>query len=352
MEELKVHETEVDYGVVLYENSNAKSVLDAPTGKVGAKGWAQRIYMIILAVLLFGWFLYSLIHKASQPDVGFGKAVVEHIAAFFLLLMAEVILMLTAFNAWGKFARAVLKHKSLTRKHGIEGAQTRQLEAELQAADANKAKEDAVLVYRDYIVVVNRGETTTIDRSQLRRVSCKRGSVGYHVCFDLYDDTQVMTYLQLPISEIPFIKKHFDNFEYTPAQREKGYFKKKFPMLIFAFLPLLLGIAILILRSLVLQGMPIIFGIVFMAFGVVFITAQFSDIAVIGHGVLTILGGILLVGLPLGIALQIVDLVEEISLVNVLTTFTPFHAVFSVFLGFGPMLIIIGISAICDCAKL
>ena len=342
----------VDYGVILYEKSNAKSVLDAPTGKVGAKGWAQRIYMILLGAAMFGWFLYSLITAATNPEIGALKAILKHLAPFFLLALAETILMLTAFNAWGKFSRSILRHKALTRQRGIEGVRTRQLAEELQAADANKAKENAVRIYRDYIVVINHGETTTIERSQLQRVSCNRAPVGYRLVFHLYDDMEVTADIQISMSDLPFIKKHFDNFEYTPAKREKGYLKKKFPMLAFAFIPVLLGVVILILRSLVLQGMPIIFGIVFIAFGVVFITAQFSDIAVIGHGIMSILGGLLLVGLPLGIALQIVDLVAEISFTTVLTTFTEFHAVFTVFLGMGPMLIILGIFAIIDCAKL
>lgn len=342
----------VDYGVVLYEKSNAKHVLDAPTGKVGAKRWAQRIYMIILGVAMFGWFLYSLITSATNVDIGVGKAIVSHLAAFFLLLVAEVILMLTAFNGWGKFARGVLRHKGLTRQYGIEGVKTRQLDEEFQTADTNKSKENAVRIYPDYIVVVNNGETTTIHRSHLQRVTCKRGPVGYQLTFHLYDDTQLITNIGIPLADIPFVKKHFDNFDYTPEPRGKGYLKKKFPMLAFAFLPLLIGIALIVVHSLVLQDMPIIFGIVFMAFGVVFITAQFSDIAVIGHGIMTILGGLLIMGLPLGIAFQIVALVDEITFTTVLTTFTEFHAVFTVFLGLGPMLIILGIAAIVDCTKL
>ena len=351
MEEKNVRD-DIDYGVILYENSNAKHVLDAPTGKIGAKGWAQRIYIIILGVALLGWFLYSLINKATQSEVGVGKAIVSHIAPFFLLLMAETILMLTAFNAWGKFARGVLRHKALTRQRGIEGAKTRQLDSELQAADANKAKENAVRIYKDYIVVINLGEVITIDRTNLQRVTCKRGPVGYYLRFYLYDDTEIVANLPIHLSEIPFIKKHFDNFEFTQGPSDKGYWKKKLPMLAVSFLPILLGTALLILRSLVLVGMPIIFGIVFIAFGVVFMTMQFSDIAVIGHGVLSILGGLLIMGLPLGIAIQIVALVDEISFTTVLTTFTEFHAVFSVFFGFGPMLIILGISAIVDCTRL
>lgn len=351
MEELNIREA-VDYGVIVYENSNAKSIFDAPSGKIGAKGWAQRIYILLLGVVMLGWFLFSLINAATDPEIGVGKAILRHIAPLILLAMAELILILTAFNAWGKFARGVFRHKGLTRQHGIEGVKTRQLEEELKQADANKAKEYAVRIYRDYIVVVNAGEETVIDRSKLQRVICNQISGGCKLTFCMYDDTQVAAEIFLPIADIPLIKKHFDNFEYTPAPREKGYFKKKIPMMAVAMIPMLIGVALLILRSLVLHGMPIIFGIVFSAFGVIFMVAQFSDVAVIGHGIMGILGGLLLVGLPLGIAFTIIDLVESISFTTVLTTFTVFHAVFSVFLGFGPLLMILGIFGIIDCTKL
>ena len=128
-----------DFGVVLYEKSNAKHALDAPTGKVSPKALAQRIYMILLAVVLFGWFLYSVINMATDPEEGLVNSLVSHSPAFFVLLVAEFILMLTAFNAWGKFARMAFK-RGLARQHGREGMENRRLEEELATADANKKK--------------------------------------------------------------------------------------------------------------------------------------------------------------------------------------------------------------------
>ena len=67
---------------------------------------------------------------------------------------------------------------------------------------------------------------------------------------------------------------------------------------------------------------------------------------------MTIFGGLLFTALPIAIALTIVDLVQEISFATVLATFTPFHAVLTVFLGFGPMMIILGIAGLIDCLRL
>ena len=351
MEEVHKEQTP-DFGVVLYEKSNAKHALDAPTGKVGAKGWAQRIYMIILGVALFGWFLYSVINAANDPKMGIVGAIFEHLAALFVLFVAEFILMLTAFNAWGRFTRAMLKHKSLTRQHGRAGFETRKLQDEFSEVDTNKANENSIRVYRDYVVVVNGGQERVIERSQLQRVCCNVVNHSYQLTFELYEGEQVVANVLLPIADLPMVKKHFDNFEYTSASREKGYFKKKLPTVAFLLVPILIGVGILILRSLLLPDMPFIFGAFFISVGLIMIVAQFSDIAVIGNGIMGILIGLLFTALPIAIAFTIADLAEEVTIVSLLSSFTALHAGLSVFFGFGPMLIIIGIAGLIDCARL
>ena len=354
MDELKKNQ-EQDFGVVLYEKSNAKHALDAPTGKLSGKAIAQRIYMILLGIALFGWFMYSLVSAATNPEIGVGKAVVNHIVSFIILFIAEFIIMLTGFNAWGKFIRGAFK-RGLARQHGMEGVQNRKLEADLAEVDANKAKEYAIRVYRDCVLVVDKGETRVIPRSQIKLVKCEPDTRpdyrGYHVTFELYDGESVIAGMTLETADLPLFKKHFDNFEYTPATRGKDYLKKKLPTVAFLLIPVLIGVGILILRSLLLPDMPFIFGAFFLAIGLVMIVAQFSDVAVIGNGVMGILIGLIFTALPIAIALTITDLVEEITFATVLATFTPLHAGLSVFLGFGPMLIIVGIAGIIDCLRM
>ena len=351
MEELNKEQTP-DYGVVLYEKSTAKHALDAPTGKVGAKGWAQRIYMLLLAVALFGWFLYSLISAATDPEIGVGKAIVNHLASFFVLFVAMMILIVSAFNLWGKFTRAMLKYKSLKRHYGRAAAEYRQLEEEFAQVEANKAKEYAIRIYRDYVIVINAGEETVIPRTHIQRVNCVKKDGSFKLTFELYDEEPVNAELCLPLADLPLVKKHFDNFEYTSASREKRYFVKKLPMLALMFFILLIGVAILVVRSLVLPDIPLIIGVVFLSFGILLTLAQFGDVAVIGNGIMLICTGLVFLALPIALGLTLVDLVEEITIASILTNFTPLHAGLSVFFGFGPMLIIIGIAGLADCFKL
>ena len=340
VEELNKEQTR-DFGVVLYEKSNAKHALDAPTGKLSGKEIAVRIYMILLGLAMFGWFLYSLIRAANDSEIGLAKAIASHIASFFILIVAEFIVMLTAFNVWGKFARAALKH-GLARQRGMEGVKNRELEAELAVADANKAAENAIRVYRDFIVVVNGGEETLIHRSQLQRVKCEpdpRANMrGYQVTFELYDGASVVAALPLTNADLPRFKKHLDNFEYTLASRQKGYFKKKLPTIAFLMVPVLIGVALIVVHSLVLPDMPLIFGVFFLSVGLLMVIGQFSDVAVIGNGVMGILVGLLFTALPVAIALTVADLAKEVTIASMLTYFSPLHAGLSVFFGFGPML--------------
>lgn len=339
---------ELEYGQILYEKSNAQSLYDAPKGKVGGREYAKRIYIILLGFGLLSWFIYSLI-IATNKD-GFQTALINHIFALVILLIAELILILTAFNAWGKFARLILPYRSLRRNRRIKGVKINALENEINYADENKEKEDAIRIYKDYVVITNLGEDTIIDRLSIQNVQCVTVSTGYNLVITKVDGVQITASTVLKMVDLPLIKKHFNSFTYDSPVREKGYILKKFPLLGMAFIPLVIGIVLMLLHFLVLNEMPLVFGVLFLAFGIVFITAQFSDITYIHHGVMPILGGLLIMALPLSVLLTLMDLLE-LSSNTILSNFTAIHAVLSLFFGFGPMLIILGIAGIIDCYR-
>ena len=343
----KVHE----FGVVLFEKSNAKHMLDAPTGRVGAKGKAIRIYLILLGMALFSWLIYSFINMATDPEEGIVNSIFSHFASFFVLLVAELILFLSAFNGWGKFTRFALKH-NLTSRNGIDGAQTRKLENELREVDANQEHENAVRVYNGFVIVVNDGKETLIHNTEIQRVKCVPTANGYILTFELYDDKPLIANIPLAIADLPLIKKHFDNFEYVPTSRGKEYLKKKLPMVAFMLVPILIGAALIVVRSLVLPDMPLIIGVMFLSIGTLLMLTQFSDVAVIGNGLIPICTGLLFLGLPIAIALTVADLAEGVTVVSMLSYFSPLHAGLSIFLGIGPMMIIAGVNGLIDCLRL
>ena len=346
-------ENELEYGEVLYEKSNAKSMYDAPTGKVGAKGWATRIYMILLGVGLFAWFLYSIFNGISQ--YGVAETLISHISSLFVLFVCELILLLSAFGGWGKFARFAIRN-NLTRKHGIEGAQTRHLAEELAVADANKPNENAIRIYREYVVIVNNGQSTTLNQSDLRNVRCDAQRQGYQLTFELYDGREVVADVLVPMSDLPKVKKHFDRFEYTTASRDKGYLRKKLPMLAFSLVPVIIGIALIVVHCLVLPDMPLILGMFFAFVGGILVIAQFSDFPIVQYGIIPLAFGLVFTALPFGIMFTIADMTanleEPLTITALLTTFTPIHAGLGLFLGLGPMMIIAGIAGIVDCVRM
>lgn len=349
----KLRNIELEYGEVLYEKSNAKTMYDAPTGKVGAKSWATRIYMLLLGTGLLCWLLYSLFVDIAK--YGVAKAIVNHLAAFFVLFVAELILMLSAFGGWGKFARGAFRH-GLVRQHGIEGARNRQLASEFQAADANKTQEDAIRIYREYIVIVNKASTTTISRNELRNVRCDARPKGYQLSFELYDDKVFIPNILIPLADLPKVKKHFDNFDSTYAHREKGYFRKKLPTLAFTMLPVIIGAVLIVVHCLVLPDMPLLLGLFFAMVGVILAIAQFSEIPIVQHGIIPLLFGLLFTALPFGVMFTIADLTANaenpLTIAKMLTNFTPIHAGLGLFLGLGPMMIIVGIAGIVDCVRM
>lgn len=353
MEEFTLKNNELDYGEILYEKSNAKTMYDAPTGKVGVKGWAGRIYMLLLSVLLVAWFIYSLLNQTHQENVF--KAIVDHLAAFFVLIVCEIILLLSAFGGWGKFTRFAIRN-NLTRNRGIEGVRTRKLAEEFATADANKANENAIRVYREYVVIVNNGEKTTLSQSDIRNVRCDALRQVYQLTFELYDGREIQANELIPRADLPKVKKHFERFEYTTASHGKGYLRKKLPMLAFTLIPVIIGVALIAVHFFVLPDIPLIFGMFFAFVGGILVIAQFSDIPIVQHGIIPLAFGLVFTALPFGIMFTIADMTANtenpLTIAAMLSTFTPIHAGLGLFLGLGPMMIIVGIAGIVDCVRM
>ena len=339
-----------DYGVILYENSNAKSFYDLPDGKLSGKAIAPRVYIIMFGAALFGWFLFSLITMA-QSD-GIGVAVIGHLVAFIVLVIVEFIIVFTAFSLWGKFFRAMLRNKALFRRHRMESELTSEFENTLKAADANKAKEYAIRIYKEYVVITNLGEDIVIHRSRIRRVKCDKmpNDKVYHLTFILNDDTEAVSEHKFPLSDVPIVKGYFDCFDYTPANHQKGYFKKKLPAIAFMCIQLLIGATLLIVRSFALHDMPMIFGLGFIALSILLIIVQFRDIAVVYHGIFPIGGGLFITALPIGIMLTIGEF-TKMTVPYMLSIFTVYHAILAPFVGLGVLFVILGISGLVTCIR-
>ena len=369
-----------DLGTLKYEYSDAKSELDAPSGKVGVKGIVIRTYVILLMAGLLAWFIASLV--LSVQELGAGKAVVHHIAGFFGLVMAELILLFTGFDLWGKFARAAYRRKLVSgrNRYNRHGANLRELEAELKEADENKPTENALRIYPAHIAIMNNGERIVLDRMLIAEVNCYNfGKVLIFAFRSMGDEPVQVANILIPKRDFPMVARCFgENFHHirmvssadkrqaagTMKQDDlpeevremtKGIYRapttrEKLPTLFFMLIPVLIGVAITVIHCVLLPDMPIIFGIVFMGGGVIAATMVFDDYAIMAYGVTPILGGLLITALPYGILLTISQL-AKVSMASLLMPFEIWHAVFSVFFGMGIMLAILGVVGFITCIR-
>ena len=95
----------LEEGKLLYEYSDAKLEIVAPAegGKKGVKKRIGQAYMILLAAGNAVWFLVSLIVRSLE--IGFWRALLAHLPALIGVVIGGLVLILTAFSAWGKFVR-------------------------------------------------------------------------------------------------------------------------------------------------------------------------------------------------------------------------------------------------------
>lgn len=369
----------LEMGELLYEESDAKTKYDAPAkGAVGWKKLAVRAYILLLAAGLFAWFLASLIIGAESD--GFGAALLSHLAALFGLLVGECILILTAFSAWGKFARLMLRRTPRNRRHDGHGARVRTLEAEIEAADENKPTENALRVYPEYIVVINDGKKTTLRRALIDAVDCY--DFGKLLIFSFRSGGEILAArARLPRADLPVLRRIFGEglryarltapvkqgkeakegtMSYTDIPEEvkevsggvirKATLREKLPMLFFMLVPVLVGAAILTVHFVVLPDMPLVFGVLFIGFGILGMCTVFDEIPVFAYGITPVAGGIFITALPVSVFFMLVHYLE-LSAASVLMPFTVVHAVLSVFAGFGPMLVIVGAAGIVNCIR-
>lgn len=372
-----------ELGTLLFETSNAKSKFDAPTkSKLSVRQIVLRVYLLLLAAGLLAWFLISLIIGAQAE--GFGTALLNHLAALFGVIAGELIIIFTAFSLWGKFARRFARMKGVrgTGRHRYrrEGAELRALQAELDEADENKPTENALRIYPEYIVVINDGIKTTLSRAEIETINCY--DFGKELIFAFYADGETLAAkARVRKAELPLMRKIFgekldyarltapvkqggkpqagtmpyDDIPEQVKEASEGVIRRstvreKLPVLFFMMVPLFVGAAVLTVHFVVLPDMPLIFGVLFIGFGVLGMSTVFGEIPVFAYGVTPVLGGLFITAIPISV-LFMLEHYLEMSALSLLMPFTIVHAVLSVFAGFGLMLVIMGIAGIVRCIR-
>lgn len=347
---LKVDYAIFDYGDLQYEYSDAKTVYDQPVKeKRGIAPVLIKIYLILVAAGMLGWFLYSII--AQSLNVGFGNALVSHLLWLFILIIIEMVLLFTAFKAWGKFARFAFR-RNLVKRRGRGSARVRQLEAEINEAEENESHENGVYVYSSYIVIVNEGEKTVLNRAELQSVSAKLSPNKRWLELEFLSQSGEEKYSALvPYTDLPSMRRTFEGQLAVDELSIKKADKPE-PMLFVLFgVVILIGVALMVLHFTVFNDMPLIFGEFFTAMGVLFIIIQFNRFAVIREGIVPLLASIIISTMIIS-AFSLIAQVQglEFTFYYVFGVFD-YKSVLIMFLAFMGMLFISGIAGTIKCIR-
>ncbi len=217
-----------NYGKLLYEYSDAKHPLDM--SKNERKRYIKSftaIWILICALLLTAWCVVNFIFDLRL----YGKSAVikSYVILFIILGVVILITVLTVFGLWGIFMRKVGKYY---RPHEIESRRRiEELQSELNTADENKNRENALMIYDGFIVIKNRGQQRVIDRKELSVCHMIKSRAGVFLVFYVQSDKErIPMGFMPPASDAYLIKKYLgdklEEIKVPKGKRRKGVDKK------------------------------------------------------------------------------------------------------------------------------
>lgn len=347
---LKIDCQVFDYGDLQYEYSDAKTIYDAPVkDKKGLKPLLVKIYLLLIAAGMFAWFLYSII--AQSISAGFKTAITSHVIWIFIFIAIELVLLFSAFNVWGKFARFAFR-RNLVNRRGRGRTRVRQLEAEINEAEENESHENGLYVYSSYIVIVNEGEKTVLNRAELQNVSAKLSPNKRWLELEFLSQSGEEKYSALvPYTDLPSMHRTFEGQLAVDEVSIKKADKPETMLFVLFGVVILIGVALMVLHFTVFNDMPLIFGEFFAAMGALFIIIQFNRFAIIREGVVPLFTSIIFITLIIS-ALSLLAKVQSIKFdfYYVFSTFD-YKAVLILFVAFMLILFVSGIAGIIKCIR-
>lgn len=299
-----------DLGKVLYSKDNSKTQYDAYKGQAKrALRSPQGIVMLLVAVFLLFWFLYSFISAMLIGDPA--KTALEYLPHFFALFVVIAIIIVTVFGLWGRFVRFAFRKNLVSRRE----PNVRALEEEVAQAEENAGRENAVTVYENYVEVKKLGERKVYDRSEIRRVTVKNGGNTFTLAFDFYcGKTVYVDFLEIPLTDLYIIKKIFGKHNvYVKSYTAEYDTKESFSIngtqiggMVMGIICALAGGGVIALHYLVEERIPVFLGAFFIVGGVLAFFTTLSHIPVVRAFLIPFLFGALFTVFPVFIGLVVV----------------------------------------------
>lgn len=339
-----------------YGVDNSKTMYDTrKEQRTAALKSPYAIYMLALVVFMLFWFAYSFVNAVITESGAI--VLLKFLPSLFVLAVCTAIVFLSVFGMWGKFARWAAKKNMV----GGPASDGRRLKAEIEAADANKGREDALNIFEDYIEVVNYGNRTVLNRGLLRNVLLTKYGGYCTVNFISIYGYSICANAHIPSADVHKIKEIFGNMctvekGARSKKEDKGdpvfYVKEKFEISFDKIGGLIMGLicagaggGVIAMHYCLNEKIPMFLGLFFIVGGLLAMLTVFDNVAVIKAFGIPFLFGVLFVGFPFMFVFSVAQS-EGITVVlptfhEFLCSFSPIYAGIFFIAGLGVLFILI-----------
>lgn len=341
-----------DYGKLLFDFDGNLNGMDMSKQKRKALIGSPGFYFLLAPVfLMVVWFIASLI--ANSIKFGFLKSVGMHLSGFFAMLVMSLILLLSAFGGWGKFARMASRGKLKDIKEFNA--------SEREKEEILSKKRNSIQIYEEWLVITNCGWTGVYDLSMLEKVKLEGNDVrnkSYVMSFTSTDGEVVYSALTIPrektlIIQLQKIFKDKLVIQNRVAQRRTKSVNKPIGTLIgltfFVSIFILAGIGIILMHFYIEPSIPIFLGAFFIICGCIALCGVYDFIPALKDVLVPILFGSVFMFFPISIV-QVMAKQSDgaMSVKDIFGIFNPLSAAVLFFGWLGLLLIYTGVKNIID----
>lgn len=318
-----------DLGVKVYgfQKGNKKEI-NAKTGE-RKQFWRSpgAIYLYIVAAFLLFWFLYTVIDDVLQ---GGAQTILNHVVDFFALFVCVLIIILSVFKLWGKFARFALKHNLVKNGARAEVADSAEMMEEYYEKLDYPDPVPVFEVYEEYLRVTDGAAVKVLRRSGVKRIIAYR--TGKECLFTVVShNSEFITCkgLRLPLREVKKLKTIFgeklevqslygSGEEKGSAKEKLSEFRENFDAthiggLVMGLIAVAAGCGVIALHYTVAENIPAALGAFFLVVGVLVVFTAFDFSPVIKAFVIPLFFGGVFAVFPVLICL-IIDGANNVSL--------------------------------------
>ena len=286
-----------DLGRLLYSYSDARAWIDLPRGqKFGRVFRFRNLFPFAFAVLLFAWFLVSLICRlqASNDD---GKTLLQLLPSFFVVAACVAVLLISAFAGWGKLLRWGFRHNLIHGQGAVGKRHVEQMQLELELADLHQDTENRIDITPDFLVWTVDGKEEIYRREQVMLLVSKCGD-ELQLVLKLHDCEKKFPALP-PAGEYASLKKALrgritavPSVSLADEDKPRKNMGKELPFVFGAIGFIVAGIALIVLHYTRVPEIPPFSGAFFIGMAPLFLYDLFSDSPVVKA-----------VGIPLNVSL-------------------------------------------------